>query len=303
MKRPWLALIPILALVLGACSAARATVSPSMAPAPQAAEEGRGFTSSAGEAAPDYQAQLPTERLVIKNADIEIIVADPEAAMDHISRMAEELGGYVVAANLSQRVLASGEEVPYASVKIRVPAPRLDEALERIAAESDRQPRHKTIDSQDVTKDYVDLQSRLRNLEATEAKLTEFLDKARNTEDTLNVFSQLKQVREEIEVTKGQIQYYEQSAALSAVSVQLTANAAVQPLKIGKWEPAGVAKDAVLALANALRFFVNAAIWTVIFIIPVLVILLAPPGVILWAILRWRARRRTAKKPEPQPQA
>ena len=56
------------------------------------------------------------------------------------------------------------------------------------------------------------------------------MEEATKTEDVLSVFNQLTQVREQIEVIKGQMQYYEQSAALSSISVELYANAAVQPV-------------------------------------------------------------------------
>ena len=72
-----------------------------------------------------YDASLPQanpERMVIKNANLTIIVPDPTAAMDHINKLAEEMGGFVVSAALSQTSLANGEQVPNASVTIRVPA-------------------------------------------------------------------------------------------------------------------------------------------------------------------------------------
>jgi hypothetical protein len=76
---------------------------------------------------------------------------------------------------------------------------------------------------------------------------------ANRTEDVLNVYNQLTQVREQIEVTKGQIQYYEQSAALSSISVELVPDASVQPLTIAGWEPGGVAKEALQALITGLK--------------------------------------------------
>ena len=83
-------------------------------------------------------------------------------------------------------------------------------------------------------------QARL-NLEEAEAQLQEIMDGAVRTEDVLNVHNQLVFVREQIEVIQGQIQYFEQSAAFSMISIELVADAAVQPLNIGGWQPAGVA--------------------------------------------------------------
>jgi Domain of unknown function (DUF4349) len=238
-------------------------------------------------------------RIVIKNAREELVVDAPDKSMEAIGRMAEEMGGFVVAANMYQSYLENGQEVPRASITVRVPAERLNEALERIEAESDQLPRNKTIDSQDVTAEYTDLESRLRNLEAAEAQLVKIMDDAVRTEDVLNVYNQLVSVREQIEVIKGQMRYYEESAKLSAISVDLIANAAVQPITAGGWEPLGVIKDAIQALIRAFQGLADAAIWLVIFVLPVLVVVLLPLALVVVLIRRARARRRSRRLATP----
>jgi hypothetical protein len=301
-------LLTILAAMLGACASAS---SPS---------ESREFDSSAGAPAPAEAPAAPAgesafdsgggkslaqtaERLVIKNAALTIVVDDPSQTVDAISRMAEELGGYVVSADLSYTETDSGAEIPRGSITMRVPAEQLNEALKRIEAESGRDPLDKNITSQDVTSEYTDLQSRLRNLEAAEAQLTEIMGSATRTEDVLNVYSQLTQVRGEIEVIKGQMQYYEQSAALSSISTEILANAAVQPLSIGGWEPAGVARNAVQALIGGVKFVANAAIWLVLFFLPMAILIFLPLALV-WMLVRrvWGGRRRRTKTPLPPAQ-
>ncbi len=235
------------------------------------------------------------ERMVIKNADLSLVVADPSQSMSNIAKMAEDMKGYVVSANMYQEELESGIRVPRAQIIIRVPAEKLNEALEKIKQESTQKPLSETINSQDVTSEYTDLQSRLRNLELAEEQLAEIMDKAVRTEDVLSVYNQLVQVREQIEVLKGQIKYYEQSAALSSVSIDLIADEAIQPLTIGRWQPQGVAKDAVQALINGFKFIVNALIWVVIFVLPMALVVY---GVFIWPLsLLWRTwRRRRAQR-------
>ena len=300
--------ITVLTLLLAACAPASSPspISREALPeetafeAPSAGE----MDSSAGGVESVDEAQISSERIVIKNARLEIVVNQPDQSMESIGRMAEQMGGYVVSANLYQSQLSSGIEVPRASITVRVPVERLDEALERIEAESDRLPLNKTIDSQDVTSEYTDLQSRLRNLEATEAQLVEIMEEARRTEDVLSVYSQLTQVREQIEVIQGQINYYERSAALSAISVELIANAAVQPITIGGWEPVGVAKEAIESLIQAMQVLANAAIWLVLFLLPVLVVILLPLYLFVRLLFAWRARRRRKMvSPPPAPSA
>jgi len=283
----------IITLLLAACSATRA---PEMVESQSIAAGSGAPAQPAMEQAAYDQASPPAkdiERIVIKNADMEIVVANPADSMDRISKMADEMGGFVVTANLYQQQLDSGVEVPRATITIRVPAEQLDEALGRIRGESDRLPLSENLNSQDVTSEYTDLQSRLRNLENAEAQLQEIMASATRTEDVLSVYNELVSVREQIEVIKGQIQYYEQSAALSAVTANLIADEAVKPLTIGGWEPGGVAKRAIQALINAMKYIVTAAIWVIIFVLPVLLVIflifILPPILLIRA---WRRRRK-----------
>jgi hypothetical protein len=297
MNTRLLFLISIFALLLGACaSPQQAAFSPaesgyadeaiyaeSPASEPVLYEEGTGFESGSYDSA---------ERIVVKNASLEIVVIAPDESLQSISRMAEQMGGYVVSANLYKTQTSEGQEVPRASITIRVPSENLEEALAQIEAESDRLPLRKNINSQDVTSDYTDLQSRLVNLEAAEAQLMQIMESANRTEDVLNVFDQLTSVREQIEVLKGQIQYLENSAKLSAISVELIPNEVIQPISIGGWEPVGVIKDAIQSLIIALQGLVNIGIWLALFILPIVLII----GVPLFFIIRGvRSRRRRNK--------
>ncbi len=300
----------ILALLLGACSSAAST--PSSNPsfigknasdqAPSAPAES-GSVGQVSNAVGSSVPQQSIQRIVIVNASLSLVVTDPEQSMDRIRQMASEMGGYVVSANLYQTPLDNGGQAPQATIKIRVPAERLNEALDKIKSESDRPPLSESQDSQDVTSDYTDLQSRLRNLQNTEQQLTKIMDAATKTEDVLSVYNQLTQVREQIEVIQGQIKYYDESAALSAVSVDLIPNEAVQPLSIGGWQPVGVARNAVQALINTVKALANAAIWVIIYILPVLLVLyvvfILPLSLIWRAWRRRRARNKAASQVRP----
>ena len=211
------------------------------------------------------------ERVVIINVDMSIVVDDPIAKMDQIAKMAESMGGFVVSSNVYQTTTANALTVPEGSINVRVPAEQLDAAMAQIKANT-ADVQYENRSGQDVTDQYVDLQSQLKAKQAAETKLYEILDKAETAEDTLLVFNQLTQVQSEIEVLKGQINYYEQAAALSSINVHIVANDAVQPIEVGGWKPVGVAKDAVEALIKFFQGLVDFLIWLVIFIIPMLLV-------------------------------
>jgi len=250
------------------------------------------------------QTAASTERLVIKNGSLSMAVDDPLISRDNIARMAEAMGGFVVSADMYQQTLSNGIQVPQVSMTIRVPSERLDEALTTIKAETDQPIINENLNSQDVTAEYTDLNSRLINLQAAEKQLQEIMDDANRTEDVLAVYSQLVSVREQIELIKGQMKYYEQSADLSAISIQLIANAAMQPISIAGWQPGGVAKQALQSLIHALQSLANFAIRFLILYLPVLLIIFVPIALIIWGISSLVKRRRKSKKvPSTEPEA
>ena len=246
-----------------------------------------------------------TQRIVIMNADLSIVVDDPVDNMEIIVGLANELGGFVVSSQQYMTYANSGVEVPVADITIRVPAEDLYDTLDKIKALVDDQEtdiRNESVSGQDVTQEYTDLRSRLTNLEFAEKQLQAIMEEAYKTDDVLAVYRELTLIQEEIEVIKGKIRYYEESAALSAISVSLVAKESIQPLTVGKWEPKGVALDAVQALIDALKFFAEAGIWLVLFFLPVLLILATPVVVFIllvrWFIRKLRKGRKTKAKGE-----
>jgi len=261
----------------------------SFAPAEESlARDAGGVFASQGE---------PIERLVIRNAFLSIVVPEPSAAVNEITALAGELGGFVVSSNVFQTTFGeAGVIADQASITIRVPSERMDEALETIK-EGATEVRSENVSGEDVTQEFTDLESRLRNLEAAEEQLLDIMNKATETEDVLSVFNQLTQIRSEIEVTQGRIQYLSESARLSAISVDLIPDVAAQPLEIGGWRPEGTVKDAFTALIQGLRFLGDAAIWVLICVLPIGLI----SGVPTYYIGRTIRRRRQATKRKAAP--
>ena len=235
--------------------------------------------------------------MVIKNADLSIVVTEPLEKMDAIAAMAEEMGGFVVGSNVWQTTLSNGSKVPHASVTIRVPAERFDEALDTIKVDVG-EVTAENVSGQDVTREYTDLRSRLGNLEAAEKKLQEIMDEASDTEDVLQVYNNLVEVREQIEVIKGQMQYYEQAAALSMISVDISGDEEAQPLQIGGWKPGGVAKDAIETMVDTLQWLGDAAIWVVLCVLPIGIVVGIPLFFVIRAARRMRQRRKAEKAAE-----
>jgi len=321
-----LSLIVIAAVILGACGAgAQRSVSYIPEPgfaydsAPSVSVDGYGGDSSlvASESAADGVSEArasgqggggnaaQVERLVIQNANISIVVSDVEARMENIQIMAEQMGGFVVSSNLYQSSTYQGFantyiEVPEGQVQIRVPAERLDEAIDQIKKDV-VEVQNETRSGQDVTAEYVDLKSRLVNLQAAEEQLNKIMQDATDTEDVVNIFNQLVYYREQIELVKGQMKYFEEAAALSSINVTIVAEEKDQPIQIGKWEPKGIAKEAIQDLIFFYQDFVDFVIRFVIYTLPVWITVGIPLYFIFIGLRALFRKIRGNRKPKPQP--
>ena len=272
------------------------------AAAPEMAVEERSYDEKMGNS--DYATASgvvaqSVERLIIKNASLKIAVADPLAGVEAITKLAERMGGFIVSSNVYTTTLSSGAQLPQGYITIRIPAEKLDEAMDEVkalVADAKTGVINESVSGQDVTSDYVDSKSRLRNLEAAEESLVKLLDSATDLEYVLEIFRELTSVRSEIEVLKGHIKYLEESADLSALTVELVAEASLQPIEIGGWKPKGVARDAVQALINTLQWFGTAAIWLGIYCLPFLIPLSIAGYFLIKAIRKARAKRRLVKE-------
>lgn len=252
--------------------------------APSTAEISGGITDAAS-------AANTAEQMIVKNASLSILVDDPMKSLSDVMQLASDLGGYTVSSNSYQTYTNSGLQVPEATVSIRVPADKLNEALDQIKALTGDPTQYVTsenVSGEDVTQAYTDLASRLRNLQEAETELTKMYEKAEKAEDVLAIYNQKMQVSEQIEVIKGQMQYYEQASSTSQISVQISAKASVQPVTIAGWEPKGVARNAVQALINFGKGLVDFLIWLVIYVLPIVLVIGAP----IFFFVRWLVRRK-----------
>lgn len=156
-----------------------------------------------------------TERMIVRIGNMWLVVDDVPIAMDQIIELTDSFDGYVVS---SQR-WKEGERL-VGSIVVRVPAEHF-EGVVRILREMAVEVVSEDTSSRDVTEEYVDLNAKLGNLEATEEQLLRLMEKAEKVEDILNVQRELSRTRGEIEQTKGRMQYLERTSATSLIEIHL----------------------------------------------------------------------------------
>jgi PKD repeat protein len=156
-----------------------------------------------------------TDRMVIRNAYLTLVVDNVSTSLQQINTLAGSYGGFVVNSNISE-----DKNKLYAYISFRVNSNHFNDtlqALRNLAVDV----KSESTTGQDVTEQYTDLASRLRNLEASETQLLELMKKAGTVTEILAVQKELTNTRGQIEVLKGQMQYLEQSAALAFFNVTL----------------------------------------------------------------------------------
>ncbi|HYI08368.1 MAG TPA: DUF4349 domain-containing protein [Thermoanaerobaculia bacterium] len=225
----------------------------------------------------------PMPRMIVRTANVRITVADTGKAVDAVTRSVEGVGGYVSGSNIWRE-----GELLRAKLTLRVPANQLTSALASIRKLAKRVD-NEVIASEDVSQEFVDLDSRVRNLEATEEELRQLLvvarQNSRKATEVLEVHQQLMNIRGEIEQAKGRMRYLSQVTSMSTIALEVTPDAIAQPVVEPGWQPLVVAKSAVRALIGVMQSLANVAIWLLIYVLP-LIGILALVIVPIWKIAR-----------------
>lgn len=217
------------------------------------------------------------QRMVIHTGQLTLQTTELDSAVAQAKRLADSAGGYVGSENLNN----TGYDRQTHQLVLRIPRDQFHEvvaAMEKLATYvADKQ-----LQAQDVTEEFVDNESRLKSLRATEQQYLEVLRQARNVEEILQVRDYLGRVRTEIELYEGRQRYLSNQVSLSTLTVTFyklrdlpTAPGESFWYKMGRafengWE--GI-------LGFLVGFFTLWPLWIAV-------------GVVVVLIRRWRRRRK-----------
>ena len=173
-------------------------------------------------------ARLPTVGpSVIKTGYLKLTVSEDgfsEATQDAVA-LAGRFSGFVLSTSIEGKDSRSGTLV------IRVPSDRFEELVNEVKNLGD--VRSESISGQDVTQEFVDLESRLRNLRAQEAVLLRLFDKATTVAATIRVQSELGRVQLESEQLRGRLRYLEDQTSLATLSITVAEKGVPAPATRG----------------------------------------------------------------------
>lgn len=284
-KRRWrttLMVLMVIAVMAIGCGAQSGSES---VEAPMAEEEAGWDAAAPGAPAPADAPQATggdvdldtVSRMVIYTGDLSLVVRDPTETQEEIVALVEGLDGYLAGASSN----SYGDGLRRINLTLRVPAGDFNAVMDAIR-DMALEVRQDSVGSEDVTQEYVDLESRLKALEAKAARLEELMDQAEDTEAVLAVYEELSETQIRIEETKGRMRYLERRAAMATITVSLTPDELARPVEVAGWRPQGTVKRAIEALIRAFQFLVDVLIWVVLVVAPIVGFI----ALLIWLLIR-----------------
>lgn len=265
---------------------------------PSAPEEGKALTATEGSAPGDgagengegaVSGQL--ERKIIFSAKLDIAADDVHVAFADASRAARNAGGFVEKSSVYSKKDSSGEEQTYATLTMRVPVGAYQDVLATLRTLPGGKVLKEESASREVTEQYTDLQSRLRNLERSEAQYLKLLEQAKTIQEIITVTDKVDGIRLQIERIQGQLNVLDDLTDLATIDIALSppVPGKTEPKDDGPKSPREAFEDAWEASLEAAQYVLAAAaalaavaVWLII------------PALLAVAGVRFARRRKTA---------
>lgn len=287
----------IISLTLFGCARSKSPVTGVVSKETSAGESARASESAqstAAEAVSEVQDQQAGSSLpaikpkIIKTAAISIEVPKDtfEESMVKITKIAESAGGYI--SNTESYSDAEGN-LTSGRIIVRIPGEKFNLAIDEIKKAG--KLKSISISGQDVTQEYIDLQSRLKNYQAQEKVLLDLMNKSTNVKDSIEVQKELSNVQGEIEVIKGRINYLDNMVGFSTIDVAISEPETAAPVQGGGFLNAVKrGTEGAIKVLNGLAFFLIA--------ISPLLVLAGIIILIIWGSIRSRNKKRAKRAAE-----
>ncbi len=220
----------------------------------------------------DISETVQDNRKLIRTFDIQIQTKEFEEVLAGIQTKVQELGGYVESSSLDGGSVYYDRYNRYSRMTVRVPSDELDEFIQNVQETAN--VTHISETGDDVTLQYVDVESRKIALETEQARLIELLELAETVEDIITIESRLSEVRYQLESYTSQLRTLDNLVDYSTVHIEINEVARetrVEPKTF--WEE--VTSDFSDSLYDLGRSFRSLAIW----------FLGSSPYLVLWAVM------------------
>lgn len=269
------------------------------AQAPSASSSNRSAADTAMESAPEAKTGAGSTdgsetsgTKIVRTADLTISSTSFDTDVEALTRLTEELGGYVSSVNLSGEASQRKDRVAYYS--LRIPSDRLDEFLTGVEGIGHVTSRYET--ATDMTTQYSDTQMRLTTQQTKMTRLNELLKQATDVSDLLEIESEIANTQYTIDQLESSLRTIDRNVDRSDISVTLweqSAGETAQTVELTLWQRIGSGFEA--SVSGLAAFGQNLLVFLAM-LLPVLVPL-AVLAAALWLILRAR-RQGKARRAE-----
>ncbi len=228
-------------------------------------------------------------KMVIYQANLELRVKKFDQTVRALEEKVSQYGGYIAESN----VIREGKELLNGRLTIRLPQQHFQEFLHDAEGQA-AEVLQRNITGQDVTEEYVDLESRLKSKRVVEERLLSFMKEAAKTEDLLKISADLAAIQEDIETIEGKMKFLENQTSFSTVTITLYENKVVVPDidkdQLNTWEKT---KKQFMKSTNVLLSFFSGLVVFTIGNLPILIIfiILAALGFIIYKKKMGRQRQ------------
>jgi hypothetical protein len=163
-------------------------------------------------------------RKIERQATLDITVDDVASAVTRIEAAATAAGGFISQETITQASTTGGDDGQkrqQATVQIRVPAEKYTAVMNDLRGLA-KDVTSENSQTSEVTGQYTDLQSQLRNLQATEQQYLALMSQATTIGDILTVSDRLSSVQGQIEQIQGQLQLIDNLTAMATITISVT---------------------------------------------------------------------------------
>jgi hypothetical protein len=179
-------------------------------------------SSAGGASAPNSSARAQQladwDRKIIRNAELDLQVNNVEAMLATIRGITDSAQGLVFASSTS----FDGDN-QLATITLDVPGSNFDQVINNLRSASGvKKVQRESVTSQDVTDEYVDLQSRLKSLNASHDRLLALIAQATNINDIVTLDDHLSDIETQIDQTTGRMNYLDKKTSFSRIVVALS---------------------------------------------------------------------------------
>jgi len=224
-----------------------------------------------------------SDRIVIKNSNLSLLVKNVRTVGDQILSYAKNAGGYMVSTSYNRP-----SESPFATITIRVPTEKLDEALNYFRSLAIKVTSENLVGT-DVTEDYTDIVARIASLEKTKTIFEGILNKTAVVSEIVSIQKEIINTQEQIDYLKGQQKALDENAQQTKITLYLSTDELALPYAPDKtFRPTVVFKQAVRSLLSTLRVGGEALIW-----VGVYSLIWVPALIIFFLYRRWRRKRQS----------